>query len=215
MKAIKLLVVAVLASFAAEATAQLKKDLSEWTRVEFSFVAEKFKGENGNSEYEICDPKGASFGVMKGISLTNKVPLFLDLGGRLTWTHFKDDDKNGEWKYTFMNIAIPVNAAYKIAFSSAPNVTILPYFGPNFKFNFLAVNKWESEDGKHESKSHMLKDDEGDGKVFQFGLNLGVGVNLRSFYVGYNFQPDLSPFQKDGDNKTKTIQNYVTVGINL
>ena len=214
MKAIKFLVVAVLASFAVEASAQLKKDLNEWTRIELSFDAQKLKGEDGGSEFEIIDPKGASFAFMKGISLTNKLPIFLDLGGRLSWTHKKDESHDGDMKWTFMNIAVPVNAAYKLAFASSPNVTIVPFFGPNFKFNFYARKKWDGNDG-HESKSNLLKEEEGDAKIFQFGLNLGVGVNLRSFYVGYNFQPDLSPFQKEGSYKTKTLQNYVTVGINI
>ena len=52
MKAIKFLVVAVLASFAVEASAQLKKDLNEWTRIELSFDAQKFKDENGAADDE-------------------------------------------------------------------------------------------------------------------------------------------------------------------
>ena len=227
MKAIKFLVVAVLASFAVEASAQLKKDLTEWTRIELSFDAQKFKEESWDYDSKTTlEPKGASFAIMKGISLTDKLPIFLDLGGRLSWTHQKLEWHEEDWyegelinevdKFTFMNIAVPVNAAYKIAFESTPNVTIVPFFGLNFKFNFFAREKFES-DGleSYEKKYNLLKEEEGDAKIFQFGLNLGVGVNLRSFYVGYNFQPDLSPFMKDGSDKLKTLQNYITVGINI
>lgn len=68
---------------------------------------------------------------------------------------------------------------------------------------------------RKQEKYNLLKEEEGDAKIFQFGLNLGVGVNIDKFYVGYTFQPDLSPYQKEGGLKIKTINNYVTVGINF
>ena len=214
MKAIKFLAIAILTSFAVEASAQLTKDLTEWTRFEVSFDAQRFKYKGEGVEADGITPKGASIAVMKGISLTNNLPIFLDLGGRLSWTHSKDSYDKGDEKCTFMNIAIPVEAAYKFAFASAPNVKIVPFFGPNFKFNFLARRKWEPTKGD-DVKANLFKEENGDARIFQFGLNLGLGVNLRKFYVGYNFQPDLSSFKKDGDNKTKTINNYITVGVNF
>ena len=213
MKSIKLLALSALAVFAVDASAQLTKNTEEWTRVELSFNAQKMKAKDDDHSTDGQKTKGAAVAFMKGVNLTTKLPLFLDLGARLTWNHAKESRTGGDEKWTFMNIAVPVNAAYKLSFASSP-VTIVPFFGPNFKFNFLARHKWEGSDG-HDVKHNLFKEDEGDAKIFQFGLNLGVGVNIRKFYVGYHFQPDLSSFQKDGDYKVKTLNNYVSVGLNF
>ncbi len=224
MKAIKFLAVAVLAAFAANASAQLTKDTKGWTRVEVSFDAQKMKVKDGNDSWESDNgkTKGAAIAFMKGVNITSKMPLFLDLGARLSWTHSKDSYSNSvsssDSKTTFMNIAVPVNVAYKLSFASSP-INIVPFFGPNFKFNFYGRTKTTTTMGgkETEAKVKWLSDKDGgyDARIFQFGLNLGVGVNINKFYVGYTFQPDLSSYVKDDDYKLKTINNYVSVGINF
>lgn len=222
MKLIKFFAVAVLAAMTADATAQLTKDTHGWTRVELSFDAQKMKVKDGNATWDGEKQKGASIGFMKGINITSKMPLFLDLGARLAWLHSKD-----EWtgtnelgkkvdcskKTTFMNIAVPVNAAYKLSFASSP-ISIVPFFGPNFKFNFYGRTKTSNDDGK-EVKTKWLDSDGWDARIFQFGLNLGVGVNIERFYVGYTFQPDIVSYVKHDGNKTKTINNFISLGINF
>ncbi len=212
MKAIKFLTVALVALFSVNAFAGLTKDTQGWTRLQLSFNAQTFK-QTEPYENDVVKTHGAALGFMKGINITRRIPLFLDLGANLTWNHTSENVGDGEDKFTFMNIGIPVNAAYKLSFSSSP-INIVPFFGPNLKFNFMGVHKWVPNSGSKE-KYNLLKEEEGDANIFQFGLNLGVGVNIDKFYVGYTFQPDLSPYQKDGGWKTKTINNYVTVGINF
>lgn len=215
MKLIKFFVVAVLAAMTADATAQLTKDTRGWTRVELSFDAQKMKVKDGNATWDGEKQKGAAIGFMKGINITSKLPLFLDLGARLSWLHSKDEWNNGvdcSKKTTFMNIAVPVNAAYKLSFASSP-ISIVPSFGPNFKFNFYGRTK--DEVGNKESKFKWLNSDEGDARIFQFGLNLGVGVNIQRFYVGYTFQPDIVSYVKEDGYKLKTINNFVSVGVSF
>lgn len=239
MRKAKLLVAAVMMAMGVSASAQLTKDFTGWTRVELSFDAQSWKVKSGSASLESTDKeKGLAFGFMKGISISQKLPIFLDLGGRISWTHSHEDLKVGGWdgglynlQYkqvtvgkdtrNYMNIAIPVNAAYKFSFSK---VALTPFFGPNFKFTFLAKEKREctnldyEEDfiSKYNSEydDNLLKDD--DVRVFQFGLNVGLGVTLKSkFYFGYTFQPDLSSFEKYGDWKLKAKNNYITVGYNF
>lgn len=218
MKIIKFVAVAVLAAMTVDSAAQLTKDTKGWTRVELSFDAHKFKMKNSNTTWEGDKQKGAAIAFMKGVNITSRMPLFLDLGARLTWLHSKDEWTAGNTEYTrkttFMNVAVPVNAAYKLSFASSP-ISIVPFFGPNFKFNFYGRTK--TEFGNQETKIKWLKDGENgyDARIFQFGLNLGVGVNIQRFYVGYNFQPDLTSYVKSGDYKSKTINNYVSLGINF
>lgn len=216
MKLIKFFAVAVLAAMTADATAQLTKDTHGWTRVELSFDAQKMKVKDGNASWDGEKQKGAAIGFMKGVNITSKMPLFLDLGARLAWLHSKDEWTSGgvdcSKKTTFMNIAVPVNAAYKLSFASSP-ISIVPFFGPNFKFNFYGRTK--EEVGNKESKYKWLNSDEGDARIFQFGLNLGVGVNIQRFYVGYTFQPDLSSYVKHDGYKLKTINNFISLGVSF
>lgn len=124
-----------------------------------------------------------------------------------------EDVTGGAYRHNFLNVAVPVNAAYKLSFANSPNVKIVPFFGPNFKFNILARTTWDPDRGS-KVKTNILDDANG-GKVFQFGLNLGCGFYLHKFYVGYTFQPDLSPFSKMDGVKAKTISNLVSLAINL
>ncbi len=220
MKALKFLAVAVLATMTANASAQLTKDTKGWTRVELSFDAQRMKWKNNDASGLSDKTKGAAIGFMKGINITSKMPLFLDLGARLSWNHAKDTWSNNAsettQKTTFMNIAVPVNAAYKFSFASSP-INIVPFFGPNFKFNFYGRTKTTTEAGgeEFETKYKWLNKDDGDARIFQLGINLGVGVNINRFYVGYTFQPDLMSYVKNGDSKLRTINNYISVGINF
>lgn len=218
MKLFKFIVIAIIAAMTTDAAAQLTKSTRGWTRLELSFDAQKLKEKNSSASWEGDKQKGAALGFMKGINITTKLPLFLELGGRLTWNHSKDEWGNTERKTTFMNIAVPVNAAYKISFASSP-INFVPFFGPNFKFNFYGRTKTTTtNNGKEtETKTKWLSDKDGnpDANIFQFGLNLGLGINIQKFYVGYTFQPDLSPYVKNGDYKMKAINNYISVGINF
>jgi len=200
--------------FSANAKAQLVNDTEGYQRIEASFAVQKFITENDNHSEE-DKTKGFELGFIKGISLTNRIPLFLELGGQLTWTHSKDEVDNVDNKVTFMNIAIPVNVAYKFAFANSENITIVPFVGPNFKFNVIGKEKWGDE-----KVSYLSKDDMG-GKdnranIFQVGLNLGVGVNIaQRLYVGYRFQPDFTKYIEIGSIENKTRTNYLTLGINF
>lgn len=213
MNAKKFLTVAALSALAISASAQLTNDNSEWARFGLAFDAQKIKVDAGGTTADGQKTKGVAVEFMKGISLTNNMPLFLDLGARLAWTTAKEDMTGGSYKYNFLNVAVPVNAAYKLSFANSPNVKIVPFFGPNFKFNVLARTTWDPDRGS-KVKTNILDDDNG-GKVFQFGLNLGCGFYLHKFYVGYTFQPDLSPLSKMDGVKTKTISNLVSLAINL
>ena len=231
MKTVKVLVAAMLATFAVEAKAQLVNVTDDYTRAEVSFNAQSLRFVDDDDD----DPfksKGFALGFVKGINLTSNMPLFLELGGRLAWNHGKEKetiptlDVNGkeilglgvkhEYKQTFMNIAIPVNVAYKFAFSSS-QITIAPFLGPNFKFNIIGKYKEEIDGDKELDLSYFDDDDfKETAKRFQFGLNIGVGVNINSFYVGYTFQPDLSSYVKyDSDDKLKTRNQFVTIGLNF
>ena len=210
MKKITMLFAAVVAMFGMKANAQLVNDTEGWTRVEASFAVQSL-GDN-----DPLKTKGFELGYIKGINLTTNLPLFLELGGQLAWTHKKDSyevvNQDIDIKYTFMSLAIPVNVAYKFAFSSSDNFTIVPFVGPNFKFNLIGKEKVDDEKISYFDEDDMGKDNTA--RRFQVGLNLGVGVNIsQKLYVGYRFQPDFMHYF-DND-EAKSHANYITLGINF
>ena len=203
--------------FALNATAQK----NGYTRIELSFVAshsdDPIIDDPSHEDYYGSDvtPKGVEFGVVHGINLTNSIPLFLETGGRIQWTHLKFDESDDpyydpyyddeEWtdKYNFLSLSIPAAVVYR--FAATDKITIAPFFGPNFKFNLLGKEKFEYEDyGKEiEREINFFKDDKENmqsdkytAKRFQFGLNLGVGFVFNKFYLGYRFQPDLTKYRQ-------------------
>ncbi len=200
--------------FATNAKAQLVNDSEGWQRIEASFAVQKFITEVDNHSTE-DKTKGFELGYVQGINLTTRIPLFLELGGQLTWTHSKDEENGITNKQTFMSIGIPVNIAYKFSFANSETISIVPFIGPNFKFNLIGIEKYNDEKISYFNKDDMGGEDN-TAKRFQVGLNLGVGVNIsQHLYVGYRFQPDFTRYIDLGNEENKTRTNYLTVGINF
>ena len=224
MKVIKALAaIAAVAALSSNANAELTQDTEGYQRFQLSFNAQKTKEFYDGHHDETIKTKGASVGFIKGINITSNLPLFLELGGNVAWLHNKEKESVSvveyEYKNTFMHVSIPVQAAYKLTFSSS-SFSVVPFVGPNLKFNFFAksTTKTTAAGKEKKEKYKWLKDKNdggGDAKIFQLGLNMGVGVNINKLYIGYTFQPDFMPFVKDGDYKVKTGSNIVTLGLNF
>lgn len=225
MKKITFILAAFAALFTAEANAQLVNDTDGYQRFEASFASGNMHNEvnlMGLTAKDDEKTKGFELGYVKGINITTNMPLFLELGGNFTFLHNKNEDHGITTKLTMANIAIPVDVAYKFAFSSS-NFTILPFIGPNFKFNLIGKTRADLSqiaEEDYKSKQNLFdKDDMGDNtaKRFQFGMNIGAGVNIgKILYVGYKLQPDFIRYMKiDSDNYSKTRTQYVTIGINF
>ena len=83
MKLIKFIAIAIFAAMTANASAQLTKDTQGWTRLELSFEAQKLKYKDGSTSWDDDKQKGVSLAFMKGVNITSKMPIFLDLGASL------------------------------------------------------------------------------------------------------------------------------------
>lgn len=209
----KALLSAALLLMAGTASAQFswcpEVDTNNYSRFQASFISEQLTNMGVDSFY---DPKGVSVGYLTGLSVSDNFPLFLETGANLSWTHSVEDyfTPSSDIKFTHMNIALPLNLAYKFTINDRFN--FVPFVGLNFKFNVLATQKI---DGK---KYNMLnKDDMGGrdnrGKYFQLGGHTGVGINLSEFYLGWEYQGDFMRFtEMDNGDKNKFHANYLTVG---
>lgn len=208
----------IVASVATPASA-LEKNTEGWSRLQLSFVAEKVKF---NPEGIKADGRnGLALGFSKGISLSKELPIFIEPTAELVWLHQKEEIDEGIVVYTdktnALSLNIPVVGAYKLQFND--NISLVPFFGPNFKLHLVDKTKEEVESEWLEEKESIdidnLESDED--KRFQFGLSFGVGFNFKMLHVAYRCNPDLSSRWKSSetDDKTKTLYNFITVGFNF
>lgn len=223
MKRLNLIIAAFAALVSSHATAQILSDNESYSRFELSFVSQMQKTSASNSGINLSSeekPKGIAVGFIHGFKL-NAPYLFFETGANATFTHLKDSQGANhdlvETTGNYINIAIPANLAVKLKFTNL--LQVIPFAGANFKFNLLAKEQVDAI-GFNE-KINLFDNDYGyDSNRFQFGLNVGVGVNLfKRLYVGYKFQPDIVKFTtlevENVDIDSKTSNHYFTVGLNF
>lgn len=208
----------IVASVATPASA-LEKNTEGWSRLQLSFVAENVKIKPEGIKADGLN--GLALGFSKGISLSKELPIFIEPTAELVWLHQKEEIDEGIVVYTdktnALSLNIPVVGAYKLQFND--NISLVPFFGPNFKLHLVDKTKEEVESEWLEEKESIdidnLESDED--KRFQFGLSFGVGFNFKMLHVAYRCNPDLSSRWKSSetDDKTKTLYNFITVGFNF
>ncbi|MBE6340074.1 MAG: hypothetical protein E7069_04980 [Bacteroidales bacterium] len=219
-----------------------------YTRLQLNFAPQTMEikdvpSEYANNDFEVgwdgmkLSTPGFGLGFIKGIELSKTKPLFLELGANANFLFKKADYSEGEdykltTKYSFLNLAIPVNLAYRIKVSDA--FSIQPFAGLNLKFNLLGKckNEFEEDSYSFESEADFFSDKYSEGefsdgdsyfggdkaKRFQLGLNVGCGFNISKLYIGYTFQPDLTNYAEikaDETYKVKTRSNVITIGLNF
>ncbi len=117
-----------------------------------------------------------------------------------------------KYKDSYLGITVPINLAYRFAVPNS-DITITPFIGVTLRGNILGKTSYEYEVtasapdyGIYESESsdedwNMFdKDDVGKDdqwKRFQFGWNIGAGVNYKSYYLGFSYGSDFSELAKD------------------
>jgi len=197
----------------------------EYTRLQVGFLSNKLT----NIDEDAIAPKGFTLGGVMGLSVSDNLPLYLEPGVSLSWSHSAKDLKElgakiAETKFTYMNVAVPVNGVYK--FELNDKVAFSAHAGINLKVNFMAKEHdkvYEPISGKQVSKhdySWLSKTDMGDrenrASIFQLGGQVGAGVHLNQFYIGYQFQTDFMKFQQwENQDKHKWLSQYITLGYTL
>lgn len=187
----KLLVLAVLACVAmTTAVAQI--------RVEAGYLTTKEKAESGDPSDASASLKLGGYYMMNDLVIEKSV---VECGVTFTMGSRKEDGV----KLKYSNLAIPVNAGYKIEI--ADEFSVRPYAGINLKFN--TSYKFDDE---------SLFDDVNDAldpNRFQLGGQLGAVVQWKNYTAGYQYQHDFSALYTIpvADEKVKTFNSAITVGI--
>lgn len=167
---------------------------------------------------------GISAGWLKGISLMDSKPLFLEVGANVMYGFGKDDFEGGydadyddwdDWdygdyeggskpKFTYLGVNVPVLVTYKFALSD--KFTLAPYAGANLRGNIIMKAK---QDGY--KMDFFDKPEEGgvDAKRFCVGASFGVNVDIDKWMVGIGYTTDFTEVAK----KTNIDYFSITLGM--
>ncbi|MDO4929795.1 MAG: outer membrane beta-barrel protein [Bacteroidales bacterium] len=235
MKAKKSFLIIALAVFSAGASAQfttnggsttfgLVKDCAPYNRFYASYNPHAIK-----TASDVVDNRnftGFSVGYTHGFSVSEQLPFFVELGARFNYSFKNEDssDYDANMKYKYMNVAVPVNLAYKLTFPNG-KVSISPYLGLTLKYNIegkvkidfdseylklndIEVDCFDKEDMK-EYGSYI-----GSEKVFrriQIGWQVGAGFSYNALYLGLHYGCDFGEITKNAK-----ISNWgLSIGANF
>lgn len=130
-----------------------------------------------------------------GFSISQRLPMFIEAGIKAQFgAGSLDDDDDGTLKFQQFSFSVPVNYTYKFAIGDG--MSIAPYLGVNFKVHAMARKKYEYDDDIEErdwnnifSKDDMVSKDNTWNR-FQMGWQLGIGLNVKAFYIGLQYGTD-------------------------
>ena len=82
---------------------------------------------------------GFSVGYLRGIGLTQKVPLYLEVGGEIDFNRYSESEEGEDYKQTILGLKIPVSLVYRLNINE--NFSISPLFGFDFRLNLMGKGK--------------------------------------------------------------------------
>lgn len=180
----KLFVLAIAALMSIGASAQLitsntitERKGNNYTRIDLGYNSVNF-----NDDVDVT-MSGVSLEWVKGISISSSMPLYIETGIGALYSWKSKDDVD----YRFASLQVPVNLVYKYELSDG--IKIAPYAGLNLRGNLLAESEYDGD------KLNWFDDFDEEGyeaKRFGFGWQIGVGVDIKKFYVGISYGSDFT-----------------------
>ena len=153
MKTLKALLVLAFVGLAGTASAQFANSGSSasgssiWTTVNtdgYNRVYVGYSGVKGKIDIDGADDMkfpGFSVGYLRGIGLTQKVPLYLEVGGEIDFNRYSESEEGLDYKETLLGLKIPVSLVYRLNINE--NFSISPLFGFDFRLNLMGKGKYE------------------------------------------------------------------------
>lgn len=191
--------------------------------VRFGMNVSKLKGDKDTDLDDFKGRIGFHLGVAADYEFRNS--MFLESGLYITTKGAKhdDDDEYEEWKdkYNITYLQLPVLYAFKYDLGNDTKFHIKA--GPYFAVGLAAKNKWEvtyrGETEKEDTKG-FGKGKEGDYKTGlkrgDVGLLFGVGISMKQYYLGMNYEVGLTNINAyDDEGKIKTGSFNISLGYNF
>lgn len=203
--------------------------VKSYDRIAVSYNSYKLSFDH--DDYDDISLNGIGAEWIHGFSLSSSTPLYLETGLKFIYA-FKSEDSSEydddfyyeeERKLSTMNIAVPINLAYRFTLPNNSDVSITPFTGITLKGNLSMKEKseyeyeydgyeYEYDKGENETdwfdKKDMGKDT---AKRFQLGWQIGAGLSYKALYLGLSYGLDFTELAK----KTKTSNFAVTLGYNF
>lgn len=229
----------------------LVKDCKGYNRISLGYMGSSYKysvgGYNLGSMEEAGLPdgiKGVDFGYTRGVSLSKRLPFFLEIGGQINYgtnklEGYEDEDSYYtdlyETRHHSLAVSLPISLTYKLSFQNG--MYIAPYAGMHFDVGILLMDKVSgletvhygygyddySDTYSYYSEEDMAGDDGEEGmntfNRFQLGWQVGVNIGYKRFNLGLAYKSCITPMYKEENIFLKTtIKNHgplVTLGINF
>lgn len=252
MKLSKIFALAALAAFAATANAQfantsksssrgsssgiIVKDCNSYSRLELGYLGTNFRTKYSDNYFDYlfedydeddCDNlfddlKGFTVGYTRGISLSPKIPIFLEVGPQVNFGTYKETEADDELeklthRYNLLTLAVPVTFTGKLSFNNG--CYIAPYLGIHFDVNLLYNVKdkysysYRGDSGSETDTENLFEEDSY--KRFQMGFQSGVNFGYKKINLGIGYRGNFMPIYKEGGIKIKTGGLVVALGYNF
>ena len=236
MKNLKFLLVAAMIMAWATASAQFANGgkgsnsgssadiVKSYDRIAVSYNSYKISPDDDDADDYGLTGIGAEW--IHGFSLSSSTPIYLETGLKYIYA-FKSEDDMDFWgeeedcklKTSTMNIAVPINVAYRFTLPNNSDVSITPFTGITLKGNLTMKQKceYDEDDGDDEDddeRDWFDKKDVGEkntAKRFQVGWQIGAGLSYNALYLGLSYGLDFTELAK----KTKTSNFAVSLGYNF
>ncbi len=183
MKAIKTLMIAVLATFGLQASAQTG---SNTFYLQFNPITAKVDIPGQKDKHLSAIAAGYSH----AFAIANGTPLFVEAGANLEYG-FKTEDMAGvDVDYSMLSVKVPVNLVYEFQIPNS-SIAIDPYAGLRLRGILMAKQKGGGQTINYFDKDDMAPNDTF--KRLQVGAQFGVNAKIsNTFLVGAGYGFDFS-----------------------
>lgn len=219
----------------------LEKDTESYNRIYVSYSPLALKGFYGAAGK--LSLTGVSAGYTHGINLKSDLPLFLEIGGQISYASGKFDKSDlplldlfddydytissflPEQKHTFVAVSVPVAVSYKFSFADK-KFSVAPLIGLNFRYNIIGEFETEITNDLYSDaeKDRIYQSwDNNPTKQMLYGPREG---DYKGFQIGWQIGLNINykklnlgvSYTKDFSKITDTAKasiTYVTLGVNF
>lgn len=203
-----------------------------YSRINFGYTHVSFKG-NGEDLKEI-GMDGFHLGYTYGLNLTQKLPLFLEMGINTQFGFGKQPFYKVEYNensfdifdvapmeeedFSLISLNIPINVTYRFSFLNG-DLGVSPIMGFNFRINLHGSMDYPATSDEAAGTINCFdEDDMGDSawKRFQMGFNVGVNFDYKHWNLGVIYTADFMPLVDYSllgqDIETKMGTTFLTLG---
>ena len=148
---------------------------------------------------------GFSLGYSRTISLTQSLPIFLEVGLAGQFSHKTWENDDNHHKLSAISIKVPINVLYKFDIPNRP-VSLIPFAGLTVRGNVWV--QYKENDGNYNvfDKEDMEEKEGNTGKRVQIGWQIGLKARFAEKYIiGSSYGSDFNEIFNDLKARTGTV----------